>query len=258
MADIHPTALVHPHAQLAPDVVVGAFSIVEEHVRIGAGTIVGPHVVINGHTTIGDGNRFFQFCSIGEANQDKKYQGEPTRTIIGNGNVFREGCTVHRGTVQDRSETRIGDDNLFMAYTHVAHDCVIGSHCIMANNATLAGHVHLGDWAILGGFVGVHQFCRIGAHAFVGMKSGLHKDVPPYVMAEGPTAVPRGINSEGLKRRGFSADDILHIKRAYKALYRQGLTVDEAVVAIRGMASDFAPLAGFAEFVAASQRGVIR
>ncbi len=255
---IHPTAIVHPAARLAPDVEVGPYSIIGEHVEIGSGTVVGPHVVINGHTVIGKQNRFFQFCSVGEANQDKKYKGEPTRTVIGDNNVFRECCTIHRGTAQDRSETTIGNDNLFMAYVHVAHDCIVGDHCILANNATLAGHVHIGDWAILGGFSAVHQFCHIGAHAFLGMKSGLQKDVPPYVMAEGFHAEPRGINSEGLKRRGFSPEQITLIKRAYKVLYRQGLTVEQALPQLQAMVAEFDGIKALADFVAQSSRGIIR
>lgn len=255
---IHPTAIVHPSAKLAADVDVGPYSIIGEHVQIDSGTVIGPHVVINGHTTIGKQNQFYQFCSIGEANQDKKYKGEPTRTVIGDNNVFRECCTVHRGTTQDRHETRIGSHNLFMAYVHVAHDCVVADHCILANNATLAGHVHIGDWAILGGFTAVHQFCHIGAHAFIGMKSGLQKDVPPFVMAEGFHAEPRGINSEGLKRRGFSPEQILLIKRAYKLIYRQGLTVEQAVPQLREMEAEFAGIHILTDFIANSNRGIIR
>ena len=254
----HQTAIIHASARLGDDVEVGPFSVIGEHVVIGSGTVVGPHVVINGHTKIGKNNRFYQFSSIGEANQDKKYQGEPTRTIIGDNNVFRECCTVHRGTVQDRSLTQIGNHNLFMAYVHVAHDCVIGDNCILANNATLAGHVHVGDHAILGGFVGVHQFCKIGAHAFVGMMSSLAKDVPTYVMAEGRPAEPHGINSEGLKRRGFTPEQITLIKRAYKAIYRQGLTIADAVPLVREIAVDFPALNAMADFVANSARGIIR
>jgi len=255
---IHPTAIVHPGARLADAVEVGPYSVIGEHVVIGDSTVVGPHVVINGHTRIGEHNHFYQFSSIGEANQDKKYQGEPTRTVIGDHNIFREFCTVHRGTSQDRLETTIGSHNLFMAYVHVAHDCVIGNHCILANNATLAGHVHIGDWAILGGFAAVHQFCHIGAHAFVGMKSGLQKDVPPFVMAEGFHAEPRGINSEGLKRRGFTPEQILLIKRAYKIIYRQGLTVEQALAPLRELVAEFAGIALLADFIAHSNRGIIR
>lgn len=255
---IHPTAIIAPGAKLADDVEIGPYSVIGEHVEIGSGTVIAPHVVINGHTRIGKNNQIFQFSSIGEINQDKKYKGEPTRTIIGDNNVFRECCTVHRGTVQDASETRIADHNLFMAYVHVAHDCVIGSHCIMANNATLAGHVHLGDWAILGGFAGVHQFCKIGAHAFVGMTSSLAKDVPPFVMAEGRPAQPHGINSEGLKRRGFSAENILMIKRAYKVIYRQGLTIVEAEPLLREMAKEYDAINLMADFIKSSERGIIR
>lgn len=255
---IHSTAIVHPKAKLASDVEIGAYSIIGEHVEIQSGTVVGPHVVINGHTRIGRHNHFYQFASIGEANQDKKYQGEPTCTVIGDHNIFRECCTVHRGTTQDRAETTIGSNNLLMAYTHVAHDCVVGNHCILANNASIAGHVHVGDWAIIGGMVGVHQFCHIGAHAFVGMMSSLVKDVPPFVMAEGRPATPHGINSEGLKRRGFSVEQITQIKRAYKIIYRQSLTVAEAVPLLRDMAQEYDVIAYLADFIEQSPRGIIR
>lgn len=255
---IHPSAIIESGAQIADNVTIGPFSVIGADVTIGEGTVIGPHVVINGHTSIGKNNRFYQFCSIGEANQDKKYKDEPTRTRIGDNNVFRESCTVHRGTVQDRSETSIGSDNLVMAYAHIAHDCVIGNHCILANNATLAGHVQLGDWVIIGGLVGIHQFCHVGAHAFIGMKSGLHQDVPPYVMAEGFNAAARGINSEGLKRRGFSADDILAIKRAYKVVYRQGLTVKDALPLLREIAMTNVHVKPFADFIEQSTRGIVR
>jgi len=255
---IHATAIVHPKAKLAADVDIGPYSIIGEHVEIQTGTVVGPHVVINGHTRIGKNNRFYQFASIGEANQDKKYKGEPTRTVIGDNNVFRECCTVHRGTMQDRFETTIGNDNLLMAYTHVAHDCIVGNNCILANNASIAGHVHVGDWAIIGGMVGVHQFCHIGAHAFVGMTSSLVKDVPPFVMAEGRPATPHGINSEGLKRRGFTTEQIALIKRAYKIIYRQSLTIAEALPILREMAQQDDVITVLADFVEQSPRGIIR
>lgn len=255
---IHSTAIVHPKARLASDVDIGAYSIIGEHVEIQSGTVVGPHVVINGHTQIGKNNHFYQFASIGEANQDKKYKGEPTRTVIGDHNVFRECCTIHRGTAQDRFETTIGHHNLFMAYTHVAHDCIVGNNCILANNASIAGHVHVGDWAIIGGMVGVHQFCHVGAHAFVGMTSSLVKDVPPFVMAEGRPATPHGINSEGLKRRGFNAEQITQIKRAYKIIYRQSLTVAEALPLLREMAQEYDVIGFLADFIEQSPRGIIR
>ncbi|NNJ71999.1 MAG: acyl-ACP--UDP-N-acetylglucosamine O-acyltransferase, partial [Enterobacterales bacterium] len=215
-------------------------------------------VVINGHTKIGEHNRFYQFASIGEANQDKKYAGEPTQTIIGNNNVFRECCTIHRGTVQDDGITRIGDDNLVMCYSHIAHDCQIGSHVILANNTTLAGHVHVGDWAIMGGFSMVHQFVHIGAHAFSAINGIILKDIPPYIMAEGRPAVPRTINSEGLKRRGFEADTIMAIKRAFKALYRRKLSLDVALDQISAEAKDHQDLQLLIDFIKASNRGIIR
>lgn len=255
---IHASAIIEKGAQIANNVSIGPYSIIGANVSIGEGTVIGPHVVINGHTSIGKNNRFYQFCSIGEENQDKKYKGEPTRTVIGDNNVFRESCTVHRGTVQDRSVTTIGNDNLVMAYVHIAHDCLIADHCILANNATLAGHVHLGDWVIIGGMVGIHQFCHIGTHAFIGMKSGLHQDVPPYVMAEGFNASARGINSEGLKRRGFSAEDIAAIKRAYKLVYRQSLTVKEALPKLRELAQECVHVTPFADFIEQSTRGIVR
>lgn len=253
---IHPTAVIDPKAELASDVEVGPYSVIGPDVSIDSGTRVGPHVVINGHTRIGKNNRFFQFASIGEENQDKKYQGEPTETIIGDNNVFRECCTVHRGTVQDIGVTRIGSGGLFMAYTHIAHDCIVGDNVIFANNASVAGHVHVDDWVILGGFTGVHQFCKIGAHAFSGMNSRITQDVPPYVMLQ--DGVPRAINAEGLKRRGFSADDIRGIKNAYRALYRKNLKVEQAIEEIKLLADSHPPVALFLEFLERSERGIVR
>jgi UDP-N-acetylglucosamine acyltransferase len=232
MASIHPTAIVHPGAKLGEDVEVGAYSLIGEHVEIGAGTRVGPHVVINGHTRIGAGNRIFQFCSLGEEPQDKKYAGEPTRLEIGDHNVIREFCTFNTGTVQDTGVTRLGNDNWIMAYVHIAHDCEVGDHTIFANNATLAGHVHIGDYAILGGFTGVHQFCRVGAHVITGIASVVRQDVPPFLTVAGNPLAPHGVNSEGLKRRGFSPEALAGLKRAYKTLYKSGLTLAEAQAAI--------------------------
>jgi UDP-N-acetylglucosamine acyltransferase len=253
---IHPTAIVEPGAKLAPDVQVGPYSIIGPEVEIDSGTVVGPHVVINGRTRIGKHNHIYQFASVGEANQDKKYSGEPTETVIGDNNVIREFVTIHRGTAQDRGRTEIGDDNLLMAYVHVAHDCVIGDHCILANNATLAGHVVLEDWVILGGFTGIHQFCRIGSHAFTAIGAAVTKDIPPYLMADGQPVVPRGLNSEGLRRRGFSAEDIQTIKKAYKLLYRSQLTLNEALERIEAL--DAPLLRPFVEFIRQSERGIIR
>lgn len=229
---IHSTAIIDPHAELADDVEVGPYSIVGPGAEIGAGTRIGPHVVIGPHTRIGARNAIFQFSSIGEAPQDKKYQGEPTRLEIGDDNTIREFCTLNRGTMQDAGVTRVGNNNWIMAYVHLAHDCQIGNHTIFANNAQLAGHVHVGDWAIMGGFSNVHQFCKIGAHAMVGMSTSLTQDVPPYVILSGNPAQTHGINSEGLKRRGFSREAITAIRHAYKVLYKSGLTLEEAKAAL--------------------------
>jgi UDP-N-acetylglucosamine acyltransferase len=255
---IHPTALVDPAAQLAPDVEVGAYSIIGPHVEIDSGTRVGPHVVIEGHTHIGKHNEIFQFASLGGAPQDKKYRGEPTRLEIGDNNTIREFCTLSTGTAQDVGVTRLGDDNWIMAYVHIAHDCQVASHTIMANNATLAGHVHIGDWVILGGFTAVHQFCIIGEHAMTSFSSAIAQDVPPFVMAHGNRAQPAGINSEGLKRRGFSAEAIREVRNAYKMLYRQGLSYDDAREQILHKASACEELMPFTRFFALSERGIIR
>lgn len=255
---IHPTAIIDPKAKLGANVQVGPFSYIGPDVEIGDHTKVASHVVIKGPTRIGAHNQFFQFASIGEDCQDKKYAGEPTRLEIGDHNVFRECVTVHRGTVQDQGLTKIGSHNLFMAYVHIAHDCVIGDHNIMANNASVAGHVHMGDWAILGGMSGVHQFCHIGSHSFCAAGSILVKDLPPYVMAGGEKVTPHGINSEGLRRRGFSKEAILEIRRAYKVLYRSGKTVEEALAELRQMAEHCSELKILVDFVANSPRGIIR
>ena len=255
---IHPTAIIHPGAKLGAGVSVGPYSIIGEHVEIGDNTWIGPHVVISGHTTIGCDNRIFQFSSIGEIPQDKKYAGEPTRLEIGDRNTIREFCTFNLGTAQDAGVTRVGSDNWVMAYVHIAHDCQVGDHTIFANNATLAGHVHVGDWAILGGFTGVHQFCRVGAHSFCGVGTVLLQDLPPFVTVAGNPAKPHGINSEGLKRRGYSAEGIAAIKRAYRALYRSGLTLDEARQRVAEIAAEQAEVAAFADFIADSGRGIVR
>jgi UDP-N-acetylglucosamine acyltransferase len=255
---IDPHALVSPQAELAGDVEVGPFAVIGPMVRIGARTRIGPHVVINGPTTIGADNRIFQFASIGDAPQDKKYQGEPTRLEIGDRNVFREFCTVNRGTTHDEGVTRIADDNLFMAYTHVAHDCQLGSRIVMANCATLGGHVRLGDWVIMGGLAAVHQFCRIGAHAFIANNAAVTRDVPPYIMAVGQPAAPHSVNSEGLKRRDFSAQQISHIREAYRILYRRGLPLADAVRELRLLAATQPEIQSFVDFIAASTRSLIR
>ena len=254
----HATALIHPNAKLAENVEVGAYSIIGEHVEIGAGTVIGPHVVINGHTRIGQHNRIFQFCSLGEIPQDKKYKNEPTRLKIGDNNTIREFCTFNLGTVQDAGVTRIGNDNWIMAYVHIAHDCQIGSHTIMANGVTLGGHVHVQDWVFLGGLSGIHQFVRIGAHAMTGFQTRLSQDVPPFVTAADNPAVAHGINSEGLKRRGFSSESIMAIKRAYKTLYKSGLSFEEAKAAIRSQAMEHSELQLLVDFLATSERGIVR
>ena len=225
---IHSTALIAPDAELAEGVEVGAYTVIGAGVKIGAGTWIGAHVVIDGPTTIGCHNKIFQFASIGAAPQDLKYQGEPTRLEIGDRNCFRENCTINRGTTKDQLVTRIADDNLFMAGSHVGHDCVIGSHCVFANYATLGGHVELGDWVHMGGFSGVHQFCKVGPHAFIANNTAVTRDVPPFVMAVGRPAEPHSVNAEGLKRRGYTPEQIRNIKDAYKILYRSKLKLSQA------------------------------
>jgi UDP-N-acetylglucosamine acyltransferase len=256
---IHNQAIIEPGAIIGKNVTIGPWSYIGNDVVIGDNCEIMSHVVIKGPTNIGAGNRFFQFASIGEECQDLKYANEPTQLIIGDNNVFRESCTVHRGTIQDKSLTQIGSNNLFMAYTHVAHDCMIGNHCIIANSTSLAGHVHVGDWAIVGGLTGVHQFCHIGSHSFVSAKSYVSKDVPPYVMASGSDgAKPFGLNSEGLKRRGYSSEAITEIKRAYKVIYRQGKKVDEALAELESISEKVPELKLFTDFIASSNRGIIR
>jgi len=259
---IHPTALVEPGAQLHPTVSVGAFSIIGAHVKIGAHTIIGSHCVIDGHTEIGEHNNFYRFCSIGGIPQDKKYAGEPTLLSMGNRNTVREYVTINTGTVQDGGITRVGSDNWIMAYVHIAHDCQIGDNVILANSVQLGGHVHIEDWAILGGLSAVHQFGRIGAHSMTGGHSALRLDVPPFVMAGGNPCVPVGVNTEGLKRRGFSNDEISALKDAYKIIYRNGLSLSAACDELRSQQqanpSVAAALQIFLDFFAASSRGFIR
>jgi len=255
---IAPQALIDPSAELDEGVKVGPFSVIGPGVRIGKGTEVGPHVVVRGPSRIGEDNRIFQFASIGEDPQDKKYAGETTYLEIGDRNQIREFATVHRGTVQDQSVTRIGSDNLLMAYTHVAHDCRIGDHVTLANAASLGGHVYIDDWAILGGFSIVHQFCHIGQHSFSAMGSAISKDVPPFLMVGGHPARPHGINSEGLKRRQFSAKQLSGIKRAYKILYGAGLPLAAAREQIEAAATECAELRLMAEFLASSERSIVR
>lgn len=255
---IHPTAVIDPAARLGEGVRVGAYTVIDGNVRIGDGTWIGHHCVITGHTTIGRDNRIFHGCSVGEVPQDKKYGGEPTRLEIGDRNTFREHCTVNVGTAQDVGVTRIGHDNWIMAYVHIAHDCQVGSHTIFANNATLAGHVEVGDWVIFGGFTGVHQFVRVGAHGFTAVGTVLLQDLPPYVLCSGNPAQPRTINSEGLRRRGFDSTAISALKRAYKALYRNGMSLEEARAQIGDMAHGQPELALLHEFLGVPGRGVIR
>ncbi|MCU7830030.1 MAG: acyl-ACP--UDP-N-acetylglucosamine O-acyltransferase [Candidatus Thiodiazotropha sp. (ex Myrtea sp. 'scaly one' KF741663)] len=255
---IDPRAVIDPTAELEEGVSVGPFSVIGAGVKIGSGTTIGPHVVINGPTHIGRDNRIYQFASVGEDPQDKKYAGEPTMLEIGDRNVIRECATLHRGTVQDQSITRIGSDNLFMAYIHVAHDCIIGDHIILANGASLGGHVQIGDHAILGGFTMVHQFGRVGAHSFCGMGSAVNMDLPPFVTVSGQPAKPHGINSEGLRRRGFNAEDIQQIKRAYKLIYKSKLRLEEARVEIGGMLEQIPALKILHDFLAESGRGILR
>ncbi len=262
MTRIHPTAQVDAGAELDSSVSVGAFTVIGPHVRIGAGTEIGSHCVIEGHTTIGANNRFVSFCSIGAIPQDKKYRNEPTRLEIGDNNMVREFCTMHVGTAQDEGVTRVGNDNWIMTYVHIAHDCRIGNNTILSSSAQLAGHAHVDDWAILGGFTGVHQFVKIGAHAMTGGQALLLQDVPPFVMAAGSPAKPAGINVEGLKRRGFSAEAIKALRDAFKTLYRSGLTLTEAKAAIeakRAEGGDAAgPLATMLAFLDTATRGIVR
>jgi UDP-N-acetylglucosamine acyltransferase len=262
MARVHPTALVDPRADLADDVEIAPYAIVGPLVRIAAGTSIGAHAVLSGRTTIGRGNRVFAHAVIGGEPQDKKYAGEDTELTIGDGNTIREFCTFSTGTVQGGGVTRIGSDNWIMAYAHVAHDCRIGDHCVIANAVTFAGHVEIGDWVILGGLTAVHQFVQIGAHAMAGGGSILLQDLPPYVICNGNPAAAHGLNSEGLKRRGFSPEAIATLRRAYKALYKEGLTAVQACDRIEQLAreapasaSDLRALAGF---VRTSKRGIVR
>ena len=251
-------ALVSSEAELASDVSVGPFSIIGPRVQIGPRTVVGPHVVINGPSTIGADNRIFQFASIGDAPQDKKYRGEPTRLEIGDRNVFRESCTENRGTTHGQGVTRIGSDNLFMAYAHVAHDCVVGNNTVFANCAALGGHVEIGDWVILGGLTAVHQFSKIGAHAFLAGGAIVTRDVPPYVMVAGNPAAPHSVNSEGLKRRGFTEEQIRNIRDAYRIVYRSDLKLAEALARLAPQADGRPEIRAFVDFIHASTRSLAR
>lgn len=262
MAVVHPSALVDPGAELADDVQVGPFSTVGPQVRIGAATVIGSHVTITGRTTIGRGNRIFPYTSLGEIPQDKKYQGEPTELVIGDGNTIREFCSFNAGTAQGGGVTRVGSGNWIMAYVHLAHDCIVGDHTILANTTQLAGHIVVGDWAIIGGMTGAHQFVRIGAHAMVGGGSSLLQDVPPFVLCRGNPAQPFGINVEGLQRRGFGEAAVSALKRAYRTLYREGLTLAQAREAIEADAQAEPAAADalrlLSEFLASPGRGIVR
>ena len=255
---IDPTAIIDSHAELADDVSVGAFSVIGADVKIDAGTVIGPHVVIKGPTSIGKMNRIYQFTSIGEDPQDKKYAAEVTRLEIGDRNTIREFTSMHRGTQQDQCVTRIGNDNLFMAYTHVAHDCIIGDHVIMANGASLAGHVHLNDHAILGGFTLVHQFTQIGQYSFAAMGSAITQDIPPFIMVGGKPTRPHGINSVGMERNGISADDIRLIRNAYKIIYKMNLRLEDAIEQMEALASDSSQLSDMIGFLRNVRRGILR
>jgi UDP-N-acetylglucosamine acyltransferase len=251
-------AVIHPKAELASDVEVGPYTVIGPDVVVAEGTWIGPHVVINGPARIGRDNKIYQFASIGEIPQDKKYGGEPTLLEIGDRNVIREFCTVNRGTVLGGGATRIGSDNWIMAYVHIAHDCQVGNHTIFANNASLAGHVVIEDHVILGGFSLVHQFCSLGTHCFTAFASGIAKDVPPYVMVSGFSAAPHGLNVEGLRRRGFSADTIAHLRRAYKIIYRSKLTLKEAIAQLKEMAGEYSEVELMVNFLEKSTRGIVR
>ena len=262
MTGVHATAIVEKGAQLDPTVTVGPYTVIGPHVKIAAGTAVGPHCVIEGHTTIGRDNRIFQFGSIGAANQDKKYKGEPCELVIGDRNTIREFVTLHIGTVQDKAVTRIGDDNWIMAYTHVAHDCVVGSNTTMANNTTLGGHVEIGDWVTVGGLCGIHQFVKVGAHAMLGFQSAVSQDVPPYMLVDGNPLAVRGVNVTGLKRRDFSDARIAAIRKMHKLLYREGRTLDDAKAAIGELLEEAPEAAADVQlmigFLAKADRGIAR
>ncbi|WP_424191469.1 acyl-ACP--UDP-N-acetylglucosamine O-acyltransferase [Ampullimonas aquatilis] len=264
---IHATAIIDKAAQLDEGVTVGAFTVIGPHVQIGKGTQIGHHCVIEGHTTIGQDNHIMHFASLGAAPQDKKYKGEPTQLVIGDRNTIREFVTFNLGTTQDTGITKIGNDNWIMAYVHIAHDCMVGNHTIFANNSQLAGHVEVGDWVILGGFTGVHQFVKIGAHAFTAISSVVLQDIPPFVMAAGNTAEQHGINTEGLKRRGFSKDAITAIRAAHKTLYRSSLTLEEAKITLSSKLDEYRAanqvdvvphIESFLNFLSQATRGIVR
>ena len=255
---IHPTAIVDPGAKLSDKVEIGPYSVIGKHVEIGEGSVIGNHVTITGHTKIGKANKIFHYCSLGEAPQDKKYNNEPTSLVIGDRNTIREFCTFNCGTAQDKTVTTIGNDNWIMAYVHIAHDCELGNNLILANNSSLAGHVEIDDYAILGGFTLVHQFCKIGSHSITAVGSVIFKDVPPFIIAAGYNAKPNGINSEGLKRRDFSSDDIALIKKGYKVIYRDGNTINEAINILQGMTENSLAINTYIDFIEKSTRGIVR
>lgn len=257
-AIVHPTSVIEEGAIIGANVKIGPFCYITSQVEIGEGCSLTSHVVINGITKIGKNNKFFQFTSIGEVNQDLKYNNEPTTTEIGDGNTFHEGVTVHRGTIQDKANTKIGSNSLFMANAHIAHDCIVGDHCIFANNATLGGHVIIGDYTIIGGMSAVHQFCQVGSYVMIGGGSIIVKDVPPYIIAQGNHATAHGINLVGLRRHNFSNQLINIIKDCYKYVYRDGLTLQEAKDKIEGLAKDYKEIADFLEFLTMSSRGIVR
>lgn len=257
-SNVHPSAIVAPDAHLADDVSVGPYAVIDAGVTIGSGCRIGAHALLQGPTRIGRDNHIHAYAAIGGDPQDKKYRGERSELVIGDGNTFHEFVTINRGTAEGGGVTRIGDDNWIMAYVHVAHDCNVGSHTILANNATLAGHVELGDWVVLGGFAGVHQFCKIGAHAFAAMYSAINRDVPPFIYVAGQFAEPRGVNAEGLKRRGFDAERISAIKRAYRTLYMSHKTLAEARAALAEQADASADVRAFRDFIDRSERALVR
>jgi UDP-N-acetylglucosamine acyltransferase len=258
--NIHPTAIIHKEANIGNNVTIGPYSVIGAGVSIGQDTVIGNSVTITGNTSIGLNNKIFHSSSIGEAPQDKKYNDEDTKLIIGNNNTIREFCTINRGTTQDKGETIIGDDNWIMAYVHIAHDCIIKNNCILANASNIAGHVEIDDFAILGGFTGVHQFCKIGSHVITAVGTVVYKDIPPYIIAAGNDSHtrPNGINIEGLKRRGFSKEAISGIKKGYKIIYREGNSIEDAISQLHNLSKEVAEVALYIDFISKSQRGLVR
>lgn len=255
---IHPQAIVDPAASLARSVTIGAFSVIGPDVEIDEETSIGPHVVINGPTVIGKKNKIFQFTSLGDAPQHAGYKGEPTKLIIGDDNIIREYTSMNRGSQDGRGTTLVGNDNFFMAYCHVAHDCQVGNHTVFANGASLAGHVEVGDYVILGGFSLVHQFCKVGAHSITAINTVVFKDIPPYLIAAGYGAEPHGLNLKGLRHRNFSTETIKALKDAYKTVYRSGFNTDEALEQLKALAANQPDVANFIKFISQSERGIIR